>query len=182
MPLFFLLALGGAALYLLNRESDSAQQDVSVIDTASEAVKNVVAQVKAVFPTPYDDLIRAAADQYLSGVPDGYTLLWNLLYTESRFREDIITGRKTSPVGALGIAQFMPATAEEQGVDPLNPASAIPGAARYLARLIQQAGSVDAGVAAYNWGIGNVKRKGLRAAPQETVDYVAAITGSDILA
>lgn len=179
MPLLLFLAAVGFGAYLFNR--DSEVKGNAPLDVASEAIKNVVYGVKAKFSTPYDELIEtSAAANGLS-----YDILWNLLYTESRFREDIITGATRSRVGALGIAQFMPPTAVEwlgSADAALDPNKAIPGAARYLAWLIRQTGSVDAGVAAYNWGIGNVKRKGLAAAPQETVDYVASITGTDITA
>ena len=145
-----------------------------------ETVKNTAAGITAkVFGTKYDDLITASALQY--GIPAG--VLYKLLYQESHFREDIITGKTRSRVGALGIAQFMPATAlEEMGsVDAaMDPAKAIPAAARYLSKLIAAAGSIEGGVAAYNWGIGNVKRKGLTNAPVETQNYVLAITGVNI--
>lgn len=119
----------------------------------------------------YRPFITAAEREY--GLPEG--LLYRLLYKESRYREDIITGATRSPVGALGIAQFMPATAAELGVNPLDPYASIDAAARYLARLKASLGDWASAVAAYNWGIGNVKRKGMAAAPAETRDYVAFI-------
>lgn len=42
---------------------------------------------------------------------------------------------------AFGIAQFMPATAAQYGVDPTNPYSSLKGAAAYDAALYQQYGS-----------------------------------------
>lgn len=122
---------------------------------------------------PYAAAIYAAEDRY--GIPRN--LLARQLYQESHFRADIITGATVSPAGALGIAQFMPATAAELGVDPLDPASAIDGAGRYMAKLFQQLGDWSLALAAYNWGIGNVQRRGLAQAPQETRDYVAGILG-----
>lgn len=174
MPVLGLLLLGVAGLFLWSRTDAGKVATESV----TEEIMNQASTFKALFSTPYDSLIRQS--EIDNNLPDG--ILWKLLYQESRFRPDIITGKVTSPVGALGIAQFMPATAAEWRVDPLNPDSAIPGAARYLRWLINQTGSVDAGVAAYNWGIGNVKRKGLAQAPRETINYVAAITGTDITA
>lgn len=151
-----------------------------VLATVVQAVEDTGGTiVAAVFGTKYDDLINASAIQF--GL-DPRTL-YNLLYSESHFRPDIISGRVTSSVGAIGIAQFMPATAIEElgSIEAAkDPEKAIPGAARYLAKLIKSTGSIDAGVAAYNWGVGNVKRKGLANAPKETLDYVAAITGGDI--
>lgn len=120
---------------------------------------------------PYADAIRAAeAKQQL---PDG--LLARVLYQESRFRNDIITGATRSSAGAVGIAQFMPGTAADLGVDPLDPFSSIDGAARYLRQLYNSTGDWSRALAAYNWGIGNVQRKGLDRAPLETRNYVAEI-------
>lgn len=127
------------------------------------------------FGTKYDALIIDSAES--AGVPPD--VLYRLLNQESRFRPDIISGATRSPVGAVGIAQFMPATAIEWlgSVEAaLDPQKAIPGAAKYLAWLIRKFnGNLKAAVAAYNWGIGNVQKKGLDNAPQETRNYVAAI-------
>lgn len=121
---------------------------------------------------PYLQTITAAETRY--GLPP--LLLGRLLYEESRFRPDIISGKVASPAGALGIAQFMPATAASLGINPLKPTEAIFGAARYLRSLYDQTGSWSLALAAYNWGIGNVLRKGISAAPTETQNYVASIT------
>lgn len=107
-------------------------------------------------------------------------MLARLLWMESRFRDDIITGRTRSPKGAVGIAQFLPDTARELGIDPLDPQSAIDGAARYLRQLRNALPDWTHAVAAYNWGIGNVRRKGLANAPKETRDYVAGILNIQI--
>jgi soluble lytic murein transglycosylase-like protein len=171
MPLLIFLA-GAVALFVWSR----TDQGKIVSETVTEEFMNQASSFKALFSTPYDSLIRES--EIANRLPEG--VLWKLLYQESHFRPDIITGKVTSPVGALGIAQFMPATAREWRVDPLDPSSAIPGAARYLRWLIDRTGSLDAGVAAYNWGIGNVQRQGLAKAPRETVNYVAAITGTDL--
>lgn len=122
-------------------------------------------------PAKYADTIAMAEAQ--NGIPRD--MLARLLYQESRYREDVITGKTRSPVGALGIAQFMPATARDMGIDPLNPAQAIDGAARYLGRLYNMFGNWTEALAAYNWGPGNVKRQGLTNAPQETRNYYVQI-------
>lgn len=172
--LFFALAAVALLLYSTNAGDDAGRAPSGPLgDLKMGAVK--------IYGTAYDDLIAEAANA--NNIPPD--VLWRLLYTESRFRDDIITGETRSPVGALGIAQFMPATAVEElgSVEAaLDPWQAIPGAARYLAKLVRWTGSLDAAVAAYNWGVGNVKRKGLANAPQETINYVAAITGTDITA
>lgn len=124
---------------------------------------------------PYiSDIYKAEED---NGLPPG--MLRKVLYQESQFREDIILGNRKSRVGATGIAQFMPTTAEEQGIDPLDPKQAIHGAAKYLSSLKEQTSSWEGAVAAYNWGPGNVARKGIESAPQETQDYLVAVLGGN---
>jgi len=123
---------------------------------------------------PYRAIIEQAGAAY--GVPP-LLLAW-LLWKESRYLQEIIDGTKRSSVGALGIAQFMPATAREQlgsEAAALDPARAIPGAARYLASLYRRFGNWTLALAAYNWGMGNLQRKGIAAAPAETRDYYTTI-------
>ena len=120
---------------------------------------------------PYITLIQSVEDA--NGIPRN--MLARLLWQESRFRPEIIDGRVKSSAGALGIAQFMPATARELGINPLKPDQAIPAAGRYLASLYRRFGSWAEALAAYNWGQGNVARKGLSAAPLETRNYFGQI-------
>ncbi|WP_376768006.1 lytic transglycosylase domain-containing protein [Jiella pacifica] len=97
-----------------------------------------------------------------------------LIWKESRFDAEA-----RSPVGAQGIAQFMPYTAAERGLsDPYDSAEAIRHSALYLADLRSELGNWGLAAAAYNGGINRVKRWiaiGGRL-PSETEDYVAAIT------
>jgi len=122
-------------------------------------------------PDQYAGMIERAERE--NGIPP--MMLERLLYQESRYRADIISGAVRSPAGAVGIAQFMPATAVEMGIDPLKPEQAIPAAARYLRRLYNKFGNWSEALAAYNWGQGNVARKGIDAAPRETRNYYAQI-------
>ena len=93
-----------------------------------------------------------------------------------------------SAVGAKGIAQFMPETAEALGVDTTNVMSSIDGAARYLSGLLQSYGNYEQALAAYNAGPGNVDdaiSEGMLIPPyEETQDYVANIlnTASSLIA
>lgn len=91
-----------------------------------------------------------------------------------------------SPAGAIGIAQFMPATAKELGVDPHDPLSSLDGAARFMAQLRREfGGDIAKALAAYNAGPGRVSeavREGgahwRNFLPQETQNYVHIITGN----
>ena len=117
------------------------------------------------------DLIDKTATQ--TGIPRTY--FTRLLWTESRF--DIYA---RSPVGAQGIAQFMPATAAERGLkNPFDPAQAIPASADLLNYLRDEFGNYGLAAAAYNAGPGRVRRwlTGRSGLPFETQNYVAAITG-----
>lgn len=85
--------------------------------------------------------------------------------------------RAVSPKGALGAFQFMPATAKQYNIDPLDPVQAADGAARMYADLGKKYnGDIPSMLAAYNWGQGNVDRKGLQNAPTETRQYVQNIS------
>ena len=97
-----------------------------------------------------------------------------LINKESRFDP-----RAVSPVGAQGVAQFMPYTAKERGlVDPFEPVYAIPASADYLADLRDMLGNWGLAAAGYNAGPGRViDFFGGRRLPLETRDYVLSITG-----
>lgn len=165
-----------AALLLLQGQGGA----VTAGDEESNFIEDGAEEIMSIFDNwpsgsgPYKQTIMAAAPAH--GVPVAI-LAW-LLWKESRYNPAIISGAKRSAVGAMGIAQFMPATArEELGSEAaaLDPAKAIPGAARYLAKLYRSLGTWERALAAYNWGIGNVQRKGLDRAPAETRDYYTTI-------
>ncbi len=82
-----------------------------------------------------------------------------------------------SQVGAQGLMQLMPETADELGVqDSFDPMQNLLGGSRYLKQLmVKYAGDLDSALAAYNWGQGNVDRKGLEQMPQETRNYLAKV-------
>ncbi|MBB5702585.1 soluble lytic murein transglycosylase-like protein [Ochrobactrum daejeonense] len=99
-----------------------------------------------------------------------------LIWKESRFDHNAV-----SPVGAEGIAQFMPYTAKERGLsDPFDIEQAIPASASFLRDLKQAFGNWGLAAAAYNAGAGRVSgwmRSG-GFLPLETEDYVLDITGA----
>ena len=124
-------------------------------------------------PVQYQDAIAAAEQS--NGLPKD--MLARLLWQESRYRDDIISGAKRSPAGAIGIAQFMPGTARDMGIEPSDPWQSISAAARYLAQQYKRFGDWASALASYNWGPGNVSRYGVGRAPAETQNYVAQILG-----
>jgi hypothetical protein len=120
----------------------------------------------------YDTLIQTAATRY--GLDA--SLFKRMLVAESNLRPDLVNPKS----GAAGIAQFMPGTAAELGVNPFVPEEAIPGAARYLRQNLDKfGGDYDKALAAYNWGPGNLSRYGMGNMPQETQNYIVRIRGGD---
>ncbi len=99
----------------------------------------------------------------------------NLIWAESSFNV-----RTISRAGALGVAQFMPQTANEYGlINPFEPIHALHTAGKFLRKLHGQFGNLGLAAAAYNAGPRRVRdwmarRGGL---PTETRNYVVRITG-----
>lgn len=117
------------------------------------------------------DRIQASAGAW--DVPRVYFA--RLIWTESRF--DI---NARSPVGAQGIAQFMPATAKARGLNnPYEPASALLASASLLAFHHRQFGNWGRAAAAYNAGPNRVSKwlAGKSGLPFETLNYITAVTG-----
>ncbi len=82
---------------------------------------------------------------------------WALLaaqcWRETRFNPNVI-----SETGAMGMAQFKPATWEEWGAgDPYDPEDSIRAQARYLKWLVEQmGGDIWWALVCYNYGVYNV--------------------------
>ncbi|MET8980941.1 bifunctional lytic transglycosylase/C40 family peptidase [Streptomyces sp. NPDC004539] len=128
--------------------------------------------------------VRALVSKYAGKCPQvTASLLAAQLYTESHF-----DAKAKSPVGALGIAQFMPGTWSVYGVDGdgdgvkdvFNPADAVATQAAYDCVLAKEVGAVpgdstDSMLAAYNAGAGAVLKYGGVPPYSETRNYVKAI-------
>jgi cell wall-associated NlpC family hydrolase len=118
--------------------------------------------------TPYASLFENAGAKY--GVPA--SLLAAVAHQESGFNAGV-----TSRAGAQGLMQLMPATAKGLGVNAMNPAQAVDGAARMLRSLVNEFGRVDYALAAYNAGPGAVHRYHGIPPYSETRRYVPAVLG-----
>jgi soluble lytic murein transglycosylase-like protein len=101
-----------------------------------------------VVPLSYVALARQ--DAVAAGInPD---LFERQIEEESGFNPDVV-----SPAGAIGIAQFMPGTAAEEGINPYDPVQSLNAAASFMANLSSRYGGDYAkALAAYNAGPGNV--------------------------
>lgn len=137
----------------------------------------------------YDALIQKYAERYLIGVD------WRMLKAQL-IAESGLNPRAVSPVGAQGIAQFMPATWKEvttklgmtQPVNVFVPSFAIKACAFYMASLREEwsdprpeSDRYQLALASYNAGLGNLlkaqKSAGGSRAYQDIIKALSRITG-----
>ncbi|WP_331718618.1 NlpC/P60 family protein (plasmid) [Streptomyces sp. NBC_00289] len=132
-------------------------------------------------PAQYRSLVQDAGNTCPEVTPN---LLGALLTQESGFNP-----KASSPVGAEGVAQFMPSTWENHGIDGnsdgkrdvWDPGDAIPSAAKYLCDIAKDVKGVPGNaqsnmLAAYNAGSGAVKKYGGVPPYKETQNYVRSIS------
>jgi hypothetical protein len=106
-----------------------------------------------------------------------------VIWQESRFQSDAVGPVTRNGQRAQGIAQFMPGTANERRLlDPFDPVQALPKSAEFLSELRNQFGNLGLAAAAYNAGPRRVQEwlAGSGPMPQETRNYVVAITGTTV--
>lgn len=116
---------------------------------------------------------RGSAQKQLSDLERKYDLPAGLL--DSVWDTESARGRNMkSSAGAEGHFQFMPETAKQYGLkNPYDFQESADAAARMYADLLRQyGGDVRKALAAYNWGSGNLDRKGMDSAPAETRNYI----------
>ena len=111
---------------------------------------------------------RAAARRH--GIPED--LFLRLVRQESGWNASA-----RSHKGAMGLAQLMPGTARQLGVNPRDPAQNLEGGARYLAQQYRKFGNWRLALAAYNAGPGAVEKHGGIPPYRETRNYVRIIMG-----
>jgi soluble lytic murein transglycosylase-like protein len=134
----------------------------------ASAMAPAAAGQDAAGPTPFASEISAAATR--NGVDP--KLLTGLIRAESNFDPNA-----TSSAGAQGLTQLMPGTAASLGVtNPLDPAQAIEGGAKYLRQQLDRfGGDASKALAAYNAGPGAVERFGGVPPYAETQAYVRKV-------
>ncbi|MGI9374548.1 MAG: lytic transglycosylase domain-containing protein [Tsuneonella suprasediminis] len=150
----------GTASDIVELSADFAVPDLAVADTARQA---------QVVPQTYAAKVAELSRRFdLSPA-----LIEALVWQESRWRSDAV-----SPVGARGLAQLMPGTARQMGVNPHDPFANLEGGARYLREQLDRFdGDLEKALAAYNAGPGRVTAANGIPRIRETQQYVAAIMG-----
>jgi soluble lytic murein transglycosylase-like protein len=128
---------------------------------------------------------------------DRFAVPWKLLKAQVKIESDFNPDAVNPKSGATGLAQFMPRTWEEwrdgtpgieaiiehlKLLDPRDPEDAIKAQAAYMDWLIRHAGNGERALAAYNWGIGNLKKciathgdSWREHLPEETRDYITKV-------
>jgi soluble lytic murein transglycosylase-like protein len=152
-----------------NFEVISRAPDPNSDETGTPIVPNTA--FTDVAPAPVPPQYASALAQAAASANISPSLLAALVWQESRWNPSAI-----SPKGAIGLAQLMPATARNLGVNPADPVANLNGGARYLRQLLNQFdGDVEMALAAYNAGPGRVRSSGGVPAITETRNYVASI-------
>ena len=155
---------------LINRNSllQSTWQQSQIADRYH--VSQQPSLLKPVLSEP--EQISQLIDQVAEKISLAPELIHSVVAAESDYNPAAV-----SPVGAQGLMQLMPETAQELGVqDSFDPLQNLLGGSKYLKQLLEKyEGDLDSALAAYNWGQGNVDRKGLAQMPAETRSYLARV-------
>ena len=118
-------------------------------------------------PTSTEGMIEAAARRY--GVDSD--LVKAIATAESNMNQNA-----RSYVGAIGVMQLMPETAESLGVDPYDEKQNIEGGARYIRQMLDKFnGNLQKAIAAYNAGPGAVQKYDGVPPYSETQNYVGRV-------
>jgi soluble lytic murein transglycosylase-like protein len=160
---------GGAAVWERLDEDNQVATNV-VSGSWVRAAAQVISTTNAV-PVGVPERFAALNAMAAARANVSPTLLAALIWQESRWNPLAVSSR-----GAIGLAQLMPATARDLGVDPRDPVANLTGGARYLRQLLDGfGGNVEMALAAYNAGIGRVRKVNGIPAIRETQSYVRSI-------
>lgn len=132
--------------------------------------------------TPTPTPTQAEIEEYVRNVASIHGLNPELAVRQCA-AESSFNPRAQSKCGAIGLFQFEPPTAKQLGIDPWNWKENVDGWAEYMSWLRHIFNGNEAQMlAAYNWGIGHVRRALLEHSegwqaflPAETAGYLKKI-------
>ena len=172
------------------------QQPANVIPTAPQPEPARVDMSRPGYDEkqPLDPaLVREDVDGWADTIAPKYDippdLVKSVIEVESSYRPEVIYGPVTSSKGARGAMQIMPANIEwlkekigRKELNLLNPEDNIEAGTWMLSWLLKEFdGDLDKALAGYNWGIGNVRNKGMDKMPEETKNYIDKVNTSMLL-
>lgn len=147
-------------------DTDSVQETPPAVDAGLQP-QSMTTAPGAAGPARW----RASVAQLAAKYDISPALLEAVVWQESRWNESA-----RSPVGARGLAQLMPGTAAQMGVNAGDSTANLEGGARYLRMQLDAFnGDVEKALAAYNAGPARVEKAGGVPNIRETRAYVAAI-------
>ena len=100
---------------------------------------------------------------------------WRLLFRANIEIESAYNTNARSRVGAIGLGQLMPGTADRLGVDPHDWRANLDGSARYLAAQLEAFRDAQLALAAYNAGPEAVREHGGIPPYRETQNHVQRV-------
>ena len=100
---------------------------------------------------------------------------WRLLFRANIEIESAYNTNARSRVGAIGLGQLMPGTAERLGIDPRDWRANLDGSARYLAEQLEAFRDARLALAAYNAGPEAVREHGGIPPYRETQNHVQRV-------
>lgn len=164
-----------AALERGNQDTGVRMRGYPEVDTATLVdykPSRAIESLKSVDLSQFDDIIADASDAY--GVDEN-------LIRAVILKESAGNPRAGSGAGAKGLMQLTKIAVEDLGLDPDNfdfydPQANIQAGTKFLAKMIEaNDGNLTLALAAFNAGIGNVKKYGGVPPFKETQDYVKAV-------
>lgn len=156
-------------------ETDAADDDLVVLASYGTTPKGRgprgTAEIEDLVLDVGDDYLRHPALKAagLSGTE------WLALFRANIAVESAFNPDARSSVGAIGLGQLMPGTADLLGVDPYDPEENLHGSARYLLAQLADFGAADLALAAYNAGPEAVRDYGGIPPYAETEGHVAKV-------
>jgi len=172
------IGANGDSQWVTNPRALQAAPAAGEITPLAEVPANIAVPDHAVGqPTNYAAIVPATYAAKVAELAARYdlspALIEALVWQESRWRANAV-----SPAGARGLAQLMPGTARDLGVNPDDPIANLEGGARYLREQLDRFdGDIEKALAAYNAGPGRVIAAGGIPRIRETQTYVTSVMG-----